>query len=148
MHKTKIKISNLFDSINELLKPSLEDKDVALIFKLTDPNLTFEIDAYLIEQVLINLILNAIDATNTVAKSQIFVSADFSHKGKGQIKVTDNGSGIPEEIMDSIFVPFFSTKKTGSGIGLSLCKQIMLLHGGKIQLQSSESTGTVVSLLF
>ena len=148
VHKTKIKISNLFDSINELLKPSLEDKDVALIFKLTDPNLTFEIDAYLIEQVLINLILNAIDATNTVAKSQIFVSADFSHKGKGQIKVTDNGSGIPEEIMDSIFVPFFSTKKTGSGIGLSLCKQIMLLHGGKIQLQSSESTGTVVSLLF
>ena len=122
VHKTKIKISNL--------------------------NLTFEIDAYLIEQVLINLILNAIDATNTVAKSQIFVSADFSHKGKGQIKVTDNGSGIPEEIMDSIFVPFFSTKKTGSGIGLSLCKQIMLLHGGKIQLQSSESTGTVVSLLF
>lgn len=148
VNKTKIKASVLFSSINELLKPSLEDKDVTLIFKLHDPNLTFEIDAYLIEQVLINLILNAIDATNTVANPEILVSASISHKGTGQIKVTDNGSGIPEEIMDSIFVPFFSTKKTGSGIGLSICKQIMLLHGGKIQIQSPESKGTEVSLLF
>ena len=148
VNKTKIKASVLFSSINELLKPSLEDKDVTLIFKLHDPNLTFEIDAYLIEQVLINLILNAIDATNTVANPEILVSASISHKGTGQIKVTDNGSGIPEEIMDSIFVPFFSTKKTGSGIGLSICKQIMLLHGGKIQIQSPESKGTAVSLLF
>lgn len=148
VHKTKIKASSLFSSINELLKPSLEDKDVILNFNLIDPNLTFEIDAYLIEQVLINLILNAIDATNNVDHPQILVSADISHKGTGQIKVTDNGSGIPKEIMDSIFIPFFSTKKTGSGIGLSLCKQIMLLHGGKIQVQSSESTGTEVNLLF
>ncbi|MBJ7879852.1 sensor histidine kinase [Gelidibacter salicanalis] len=148
VNKTKVKASNLFSSIEELLKPSLEDKNVTLIFELNDPILTFEIDAYLIEQVLINLILNAIDATNMVANPKIFVSANISHKGTGQIKVTDNGSGIPEEIMDSIFVPFFSTKKTGSGIGLSLCKQIMLLHGGKIQLQSMESKGTVVSLLF
>lgn len=148
VNKTKIKLSNLFNSINELMKPSLEDKKVALIFKLNDPNLTFELDAYLIEQVLINLILNAIDATNAVDQPQVFVSADLTHKGTGQIKVVDNGSGIPAEIMDSIFVPFFSTKKSGSGIGLSLCKQIMLLHGGKIQLQSLEDEGTTVSLLF
>jgi len=148
VNKTKIKASILFDSINELMKPSLENKEVTLVFKLDDPNLTFELDTYLIEQVLINLILNAIDATDGVSHPQIFVSADLSHKATGQIKVADNGRGIPAEIMDSIFVPFFSTKKTGSGIGLSLCKQIMLLHGGKIQLQSSENQGTVVSLLF
>lgn len=148
VHKTKIKMSQLFNSIDELLKPSLEDKNVALIFKLNDPNLIFEIDAYLIEQVLINLILNAIDATETASNPQIVVSADISHRGSGQIKITDNGIGIPNEIMDSVFVPFFSTKKSGSGIGLSLCKQIMLLHGGKIQLQSSETKGTAVSLQF
>ncbi|WP_323027849.1 HAMP domain-containing sensor histidine kinase [Gelidibacter japonicus] len=148
VNKTKIKASVLFDSIDELMKPSLENKEVTLIFKLEDPNLTFELDTYLIEQVLINLILNAIDATDGVSQPQIIVSADLNHKATGQIKVADNGSGIPAEIMDSIFVPFFSTKKTGSGIGLSLCKQIMLLHGGKIQLQSSENQGTVVSLLF
>jgi signal transduction histidine kinase len=148
VNKTKIKISDLFGSILELMKPSLEDKEVSLIFELNDPNLTFEIDAYLIEQVLINLILNAIDATEKIANPKILISANISHKGTGQIKVMDNGSGIPAEIMDSIFVPFFSTKKTGSGIGLSLCKQIMLLHGGKIQLQSTETEGTTVSLLF
>jgi len=148
VNKTKIKASALFDNIRELMKPSFEDKHLTLVFKLEDPNLTFELDTYLIEQVLINLILNAIDATRGVNNPQILVSADISHKGVSQIKVTDNGSGIPAEIMDSIFVPFFSTKKTGSGIGLSLCKQIMLLHAGKIHLQSSEHQGTVVSLLF
>ncbi|TXD83176.1 HAMP domain-containing histidine kinase [Subsaximicrobium wynnwilliamsii] len=148
VNKTKIKVSELFDNISELMKPSLEDREVQLIFKLDDPNLLFEIDAYLIEQVLINLILNAFDATESVVKPQITVSAAIGYKGAAQIKVSDNGKGIPAEIMDSIFVPFFSTKKTGSGIGLSLCKQIMLLHGGKIQLQSIEHEGTVVSLLF
>ena len=148
VNKTKIKASVLFDSINELMKPSLENKNVTLTFKLDDHNPTFELDTYLIEQVLINLILNAIDATEGASHPQIVVTADLSHKGTDQIKVADNGSGIPAQIMDSIFVPFFSTKKTGSGIGLSLCKQIMLLHGGKIQLQSSENQGTVVSLLF
>lgn len=148
VNKTKIKASDLFDSIHELMKPSLVNKNVALSFDLNDANLVFEIDAYLIEQVLINLILNAIDATENISNPQITVSATLGHKRTGQITVMDNGSGIPEEILDSIFVPFFSTKKTGSGIGLSLCKQIMLLHGGKIQLQSSEFKGTVVSLLF
>jgi len=148
VNKTKIKASDLFSSISELMKPSFEEKEIELTFKLKDPNLVFEIDSYLIEQVLINLILNAIDATETVSNPQIVVSANIGHKGTAQIRVMDNGGGIPTEIMDSIFIPFFSTKKTGSGIGLSLCKQIMLLHGGKIQLRSSENKGTEVSLVF
>ena len=64
------------------------------------------------------------------------------------IKVMDNGKGISEEIINDIFVPFFSTKKSGSGIGLSLCKQIILLHNGKIQVKSVEGKGTVISLGF
>lgn len=148
VNKTTIKASELFESISELMKPSLEQKEVELIFDLKDPNLLLEIDSYLIEQVLINLILNAIDATQIASNPKVVVSANIGHNGKVQIKVTDNGTGIPAEIIDSIFVPFFSTKKTGSGIGLSLSKQIMLLHGGKIQIQSSENTGTVVSLGF
>jgi len=148
VNKTKTKIPDLFNSINELIRPSFENKEAELIFNLKDPNLIFEIDSYLIEQVLINLILNAIDATEKLPAPKIVVAANISHKGTGQITVTDNGGGIPEEILDSIFIPFFSTKKTGSGIGLSLCKQIMLLHGGKIQIHSSENEGTTVSLLF
>ena len=148
VNKTMVKAADLFESISELMKPSLEQKEVDLSFNLKDPNLIFEIDSYLIEQVLINLILNAIDATQTVSNRKIIVSANIGHNGKAQIRVTDNGTGIPSEVMDNIFVPFFSTKKTGSGIGLSLCKQIMLLHSGKIQIQSDENNGTAVSLIF
>ena len=148
VNKTTIKAVDLFQSISELMKPSLEQKTVNLVFDLKDPNLLLEIDSYLIEQVLINLILNAIDAIQTVPNPTIQVSASIDHNAKSQIKVIDNGTGIPAEIMDSIFVPFFSTKKTGSGIGLSLSKQIMLLHGGKIQIQNNSESGTVVSLIF
>lgn len=148
VNKTTIKASDLFKSIEELMKPSVEQKEVTIVFDLKDSNLLLEIDSYLIEQVLINLILNAIDATEKVSKPSVHISANIGHNGKAQIRVADNGTGIPSEIMDSIFIPFFSTKKTGSGIGLSLCKQIMTLHQGKIQLQSTENTGTVVSLIF
>lgn len=64
------------------------------------------------------------------------------------IKVTDNGTGIPDEIIDDIFIPFFTTKKTGIGIGLSLCKQIMTLHKGKIQIKTIQGEGTAMSLVF
>ncbi|WP_347374456.1 HAMP domain-containing sensor histidine kinase [Aequorivita sp. Q41] len=148
VNKTTVKALDLFESINELMKSSLEEKLTTLDFDLKDPNLVLEIDSYLIEQVLINLILNALDATDKVSNPKVIVTASIGTNGKTQLKVTDNGTGIPLEIMDSIFVPFFSTKKTGSGIGLSLSKQIMLLHGGKIQVQSNKSTGTVISLIF
>lgn len=148
VNKERIEAASLFHSINALMKPSLEDKAVKLNFELTDQKLIFEIDSYLIEQVLINVILNAIDATENVADPKITVFAGLNHKGFEQIRITDNGAGIPAEIADSIFVPFFSTKKTGSGIGLSLCKQIMTLHEGIIQLNSEGGVGTEVVLTF
>jgi signal transduction histidine kinase len=64
------------------------------------------------------------------------------------IRVADNGSGMPAEIVEKIFIPFFSTKKSGSGIGLSLCKQIMMLHKGNIQVQSRDGDGTAFLLQF
>ena len=143
-----VKVNELFKSISSLMQPSLADKPVDLHFKTENPEMQFEIDSYLIEQVLINLILNAIDATQNVENPQILVTAMQNTKGRVLLKVSDNGSGIPEEIKESIFIPFFSTKKTGSGIGLSLSKQIMTLHKGKIQLKSSPETGTVFTLQF
>lgn len=143
-----VKVGELFKSISDLMQPSLADKHVSLYFKTENPEMLFEIDSYLIEQVLINLILNAIDATQEVKNAKIVVTASQNSKGKVQIKVRDNGSGIPEEIRESIFIPFFSTKKTGSGIGLSLSKQIMTLHKGKIQLQSDADNGTEFTLQF
>jgi nitrogen fixation/metabolism regulation signal transduction histidine kinase len=139
-------IADLFDTIKHLLQPSL--KKIKLEFHFTDTNLKVEIDRHLIEQVLINLILNAIDATEQAENAQINISASLNLKGQISILVQDNGTGIPEEILDSIYVPFFTTKKNGSGIGLSLSKQIMLLHQGKIKINTQVGKGTSVFLIF
>lgn len=141
-------IPDLFNTIQNLLLPSLDMKSIALNFHLPDPNLKVNIDRHLIEQVLINLILNAIDATEHVNKAQVKISASVNLKEKVIIQVEDNGTGIPDEILDSIFVPFFTTKKNGSGVGLSLSKQIMLLHKGKIKINSNMGKGTTVILQF
>ena len=88
------------------------------------------------------LLENSVDARATEIKLII------NDAGKSLVQVIDNGSGMSEEIIDKIFIPFFSTRKTGSGIGLSLCKQIMLLHKGNIQVQSKEGEGSSFLLTF
>ncbi len=105
-------------------------------------------DINLIEQVLINLVVNAIEAIKDNPSPKIVLSSYTASNHKTVIKIADNGNGMPPELMDKIFVPFFSTKKNGSGIGLSLCKQIMMLHRGNIQVQSVEGEGTAFFLQF
>ncbi|MDW3647185.1 MAG: HAMP domain-containing sensor histidine kinase [Bacteroidia bacterium] len=143
-----VPIYPLLENICNLLQPSLDKKNVDLELEIDNPDLKVEIDAYLIEQVLINLLLNAIEACKDVEEPKVKILVEKNTHGKTIIKVADNGNGIPEEIVDKIFIPFFSTKKNGSGIGLSLCKQIMLMHKGRIQLNTREGKGTVISLLF
>jgi len=115
---------------------------------LKDPDIALEADMHLLEQVMINLVVNAIEAVKDKADPRIVLSAYLTVNRKTLIKVADNGSGMPMELLDKIFIPFFSTKKSGSGIGLSLCKQIMMLHKGNIQVQSAEGEGTVFILQF
>lgn len=105
-------------------------------------------DASLVEQILINLVVNAADAVKEKEEPRILLSAYINPNNKVVIKVADNGAGMPEELIEKIFIPFFSTRKTGSGIGLSLCKQIMLLHKGTIQVQSVEGEGSAFLLYF
>jgi signal transduction histidine kinase len=88
------------------------------------------------------------EAVKDVEEPRIVLSADSTLNKKVILKVADNGTGMPEELLDKIFIPFFSTKKSGSGIGLSLCKQIVMLHRGTIQVQSVEGKGTVFSIQF
>ena len=97
---------------------------------------------------LINLLLNAIDACMHKSDAKIKVLASQNTNRDIVIKVYDNGSGIPQDILENIFIPFFTSKATGSGIGLSLCKQIMLLHKGKVMVKSAEGEGSVFSLVF
>ena len=97
---------------------------------------------------MINLLVNAMDAVKEKTDPKIVLSAASLPKGKTSIKIADNGAGMSQEVIEKIFIPFFSTKKTGSGIGLSLCKQIMMLHKGNIQVQSVEGEGTAFQLIF
>jgi signal transduction histidine kinase len=143
----KILVRDLFENLHQLMQPTLEQKQIELDIILKDPAVTLDVDTNLIEQVLINLLVNAIEAVKEKEHPLITLSAQTTNN-KTIIKVADNGTGMPAEIQDKIFIPFFSTRKTGSGIGLSLCKQIMLLHKGSIQVQSKEGEGTVFILAF
>jgi len=144
----KVYISELFENIHRLMQPTLEQKNIEATIILKEPLLSVEIDAGLIEQVLINLILNSIDAVKSNPEPKIVLSAYTDNDNKIIIKIADNGTGMDEEVLDKIFVPFFSTKKNGNGIGLSLCKQIMLVHKGSITVQSIENEGTAFYLRF
>lgn len=144
----RVRVSELFNNIQLLMEPSIKAKNIDIEFKITGSKLELDIDTHLIEQVLINLILNAVDACKHKDDAEIKVLAAQNPNRDIVLKVYDNGSGIPEEILENIFVPFFTSKATGSGIGLSLCKQIMLLHKGKIMVKSSEGEGSVFSLVF
>lgn len=144
----RIKVSDLFGTIQLLMEPSIKAKNIVIEFNSSVPKLELDIDTHLIEQVLINLILNAVDACKDQEHPEIKVAASQSTNSDIVLKVYDNGSGIPHDILENIFVPFFTSKTTGSGIGLSLCKQIMLLHKGRIIVKSVEGEGSVFSLVF
>src|SRR6185312_5037515 len=144
----KIYVRDLFENLYQLMQPTLEAKDIEMDVVLKDTSLTVEVDSSLIDQVLINLVINAKEALKDRANARIILSAFLSARQRVIVRVSDNGPGIPEDVQENIFIPFFSTKKTGSGIGLSLCKQIMMLHKGNIQVHSIEGEGTTFSLYF
>lgn len=144
----KIYVRDLFENQHQLMMPTLRERNIDLEIILKDPELKVSADPNLLEQVLINLIVNAIEAVKARDKPKIALAAQLDNHGKCVIRVNDNGPGIPHELLDKIFIPFFSTRKNGSGIGLNLCKQIMMLHRGNIQVHTIEGTGTSFVLTF
>jgi signal transduction histidine kinase len=144
----KVYVRDLFENLNVLMQPTLDQKSIDMDIVLKDTDLILEADTNLVEQVLINLVVNAIEAVKDQEDARIILSGYLAANKKTVIKISDNGVGMPEEVIEKIFIPFFSTKKTGSGIGLSLCKQIMMLHHGNIQVQSVEGKGTSFVLQF
>ena len=142
----KVDVNNFLNSISDLLQAQLTKENIKLVCEVTDVD-DLTIDASQIEQVIINLVKNATYALQDCKDPLIEIKA-YIKDGKKVIEVTDNGAGIPEKEKKEIFVPFFSTKKEGSGIGLSLSKQIMHLHNGNITFTSQEGKGTSFYLVF
>jgi two-component system nitrogen regulation sensor histidine kinase NtrY len=146
--KKMFKVADLISRV-QILYSSLEKSDkVSLVVSLKDTEQEIFADQNLISQVLLNLVKNALEANENNPDGQIKIVAGTYTNNRPEICVIDNGPGIPEENIDEIFVPFFTTRQTGSGIGLSISKQIMRLHGGNLKVKSVPGKETVFCLSF
>jgi len=134
----------MMNDINDLLL----SEGIRFSCEIHPKNMTLFADRIQIEQVLINLIKNAQEACSQAQTSDIKVYIHKNEYQKPVIVVSDNGCGILPDVIDKIFVPFFTTKTGGSGIGLSLCRQIMVSHGGSITVESEPNKGTSFNLCF
>ena len=121
-------------TVNYILRNAVQVGLLALVV-LFQPEITVHADEKLLSQVLINLLKNAMQALEGQADGKIRMEVD-TEKNQLLIRVTDNGPGVPSDLIEDIFVPFFTTKATGSGIGLSLSRQIIRMHGGELSVAS------------
>jgi two-component system nitrogen regulation sensor histidine kinase NtrY len=143
-----IRVSVLLEEIAMLHKRELLEKNIKLEVNTEPQDLTISADKIMTEQVLINLLKNAIQAFDEQDDRIITMSAYYNDKMRPVISVRDNGTGIDPEAMEKIFIPFFTTKKTGSGIGLSLSRQFMRLHQGTLTVKSTVGKGTEFFMRF
>jgi nitrogen fixation/metabolism regulation signal transduction histidine kinase len=143
-----VTVAELFGRIAQLMGPELERRGVTLEREIAPSHLAFDADADLLEQALINLVRNAMDALVQTRDPRIRLSAKLDAAGNAVIVVADNGHGMEPHVRDNVFVPFFTTKKHGTGVGLSLVRQIMRSHGGHIRVRSAPGAGTAVRLTF
>jgi len=141
-------LKDLFGRVERLMKANIYGKDIRFFISIDPESLELSADPELIEQILINLLLNALQAVEERSDAEIRLKAFLNERGRVIIQVSDNGPGIPAENLEKVFVPFFSNKKGGSGIGLALSRQIMRLHRGTIRVHSEPNVQTTFSLNF
>ena len=145
--KEQFEIKILFDHIKSLFQQECEKKKIMLIILVEDKDMRQNADMFQIEQVLVNMITNSLEVLSGRTDGFIKLTAG-SYADFTEITVEDNGPGISKDIRDKIFIPFFSTKKKGIGIGLSLSKQIIANHNAAIYLSSDPGAGTRFSIRF
>ncbi|MEW6364027.1 MAG: ATP-binding protein [Acidobacteriota bacterium] len=143
-----VPLSELFGRVEKLLEGRISEGGIAFVSDVDPKSLELTADPELIEQVLINLLLNAVDAVNRREGARVELKALMDARGRVVITIQDNGPGIIPEAMEKIFVPFFTTKKDGSGIGLSFSRQVMRLHHGSIRVHSEPNVQTTFTLSF
>ncbi|TAJ93224.1 MAG: GHKL domain-containing protein [Gammaproteobacteria bacterium] len=145
---TTVYVLNLFDQVQTIMLPELERNRIR--FKMSCPvdNLAIRADQQMIEQVLINLIKNAMEALTETAEPNIQLRAFQNRQGKVLLQVVDNGPGIDPVNLENIFVPFFTTKRNGSGIGLSISRQILHVNKGLLSVKTAPGKGCIFTLRF
>ena len=140
--------ANLLDRVHKMFAERFQVRGIKYSQAVEPAELELTADPDLIEQVIINLVMNSIGALTDASSPRIGLSAKTDSRGGVLVQVSDNGHGIPEELQEKIFIPFFTTRKEGSGIGLSLSRQIMRAHKGSITVSSIPDTETVFTLRF
>ena len=146
--KKRVALADLFETVTSLAKAEWNDADVALALAVEPSGLYVYADRDLLEPVLLNLLRNAWQATKDVGEPRIELRGRLNRRGNTVIEIADNGHGVPDEIATKIFVPFFTTREGGSGVGLALARQVMIAHGGFIRLGKNRGAGTEFTLTF
>lgn len=139
---TEIKVIELFEGIDQLLKHQISEKGISISYTADPPDMTINADRELMGQVIINLVMNSVEAVEGVSAPSIMVSGSGNSDGSSSIEVIDNGSGIEPENLSSLFVPYYTTRSKGSGIGLSICRNIIEQHKGSIYAKSTPGKET------
>ncbi len=140
--------ADLFARVGALVETRIGEADITFMTSADPADLELNADPDLIEQVLINLLINAVDAVGDRSGSRIRLEGSIDDSDRAVIRVIDNGPGIVGEVIEKVFIPFFTTKPEGSGISLSLSRQIMRAHGGSITVWSKPNVETVFTLRF
>jgi two-component system, NtrC family, nitrogen regulation sensor histidine kinase NtrY len=144
---TTVRLKDLIEKVAQLMKTELKKTSIDFHFEYSSEYLTIQADIEMIEQVLINLLKNAIEALAETPDAKLTLVGRYDENAI-KIEVTDNGPGIIKEALEHIFVPFYTTKRTGSGIGLSLSRQIMQMHNGSLSVESEPDVKTTFTMKF
>lgn len=142
----RVKIKEVIDKVMQLVRVGLSEQDIKFTVSIKPPTLIVRIDVKLIEMVLINILKNAVEAVQEVDSPEIDFRVFLDQDHGVIIEIRDNGPGIEPEAMERIFIPFYTTKKQGSGIGLSLSQRIMQMHQGSLTARSEVGKGTAFIL--
>ncbi len=146
--KKRVRLADLFDAIGKLASAEWPSGSVEFSIEVVPSELDVYADRDLLEPVLLNLIRNAWQSAANVDDPKVFLKGRLNRRSNVVIDVIDNGPGVPDSIANKIFVPFFTTKESGSGVGLALARQVMIAHGGFIRLSRNDSGGATFSLTF
>jgi two-component system, NtrC family, nitrogen regulation sensor histidine kinase NtrY len=145
---TIFRIDEMFRNISLLMEEEMKTHQIKFYFVVEPEQIQTTADEQLLEQVLINILKNSIYALRDRTGAEIKLQAFYNRRGRFTVQVVDNGPGILPDVLEKIFIPFFTTKPSGSGIGLSLSRQIMRLHNGTITAHSEPDKETVFTLTF
>ena len=142
-----IQSDELIHRIEILFKSQTEEKNIDFKAETLSKSWSFMGDIELLDMVFINLIKNSMEALENTEEPQIRITISKYEEERALIEVKDNGAGMTEEIISQIFIPFYTTKRKGSGIGLSLSNQIIRLHGGTIAVDSKPGIGSIFTII-